>query len=112
MMADEFERMLSEALAPEARDPDRLFVARVQAGIALDERFAAERRSGLRQLGAEVLGLAAIAGGLLWLGRSEPISGFFAESPAIALAAVIAAFTLAVLVLRSPESDYAPNSSI
>ena len=47
-MADEFERMLSEALAPEARDPDRLFVARVQAGIAIEQRFAAERRASHR----------------------------------------------------------------
>jgi hypothetical protein len=99
-MADAFDRILSDALAPDEREADRRFVAQVQARIALDERFAAERRSGLRQLGVEVLGLAAIAGALVWLGRAAPVASFFAESPAVALAAVLAMFGLAVAVFR------------
>ena len=38
-MADPFDSFLSEALAPPARDPDRQFVARVQARVALEARL-------------------------------------------------------------------------
>ena len=44
-MADEFDAFLAVALAPEQREPDRAFVARVQAGIRLDEQLRAARRS-------------------------------------------------------------------
>ena len=97
-MADQFDRMLAEALAPEAGGPDRLFVARVQARVALDERLRAERRSVLRQLGIEVAALAAVAGAILWLTRAAPVAGFFAESPEVGLTALLSAFALLVLL--------------
>jgi hypothetical protein len=98
-MADEFNLFLREALAPPARGPDRQFVARVETRIALDERLQAERGGLLRQLGMEVLALAAIAAGLLWLGRAPAVAEFVEHSPAIALSALLAGFTLMILVV-------------
>jgi anti-sigma factor RsiW len=97
-MADEFDRILGEALAPDAREADRLFVARVQARVALDERLRAERRSAFRQLGMEVIALGAVAAALLWLMRAAPVAGFFAESPEIALTLLLSVFALLVVL--------------
>ena len=95
-MADEFESYLAAVLAPPERDPDRPFVSRVQAHIALDARLAAERRSVVRRLGHELLGLAAVAAALLWLGRAAPVADLAAESPALALLALLSIFGLMV----------------
>jgi hypothetical protein len=105
-MADEFERFLGDALAPEPRQPDRMFVARVQARIALDERFRQRQRANFRELGMELVGLAAIAAALLWLGRAQPIANFAADSPGIALAAVLSAFALAVLLFSRSTGEH------
>ncbi|HEX4762609.1 MAG TPA: hypothetical protein VFU87_07435 [Sphingomicrobium sp.] len=104
-MTDDFDRFLREALAPERRDPDRRFVARVQARIALDRYLKAERRGLLRRLGAELLALLAVAAGLLWLGRAAPVAGFFAESPGVALAALLSGFALLVLLVSRPANE-------
>ncbi|HEX6604617.1 MAG TPA: hypothetical protein VF027_07035 [Sphingomicrobium sp.] len=101
-MADEFDLMLGSALSPNGREPDRLFVARVQARVALDERLRAERRFAIRQLGIEVLALAAVAAALLWLMRAAPIASFFAGSPEIALTALLALFASLVLLFSRP----------
>ena len=98
-MADEFESYLAAALAPPERNPDRPFVARVQAHIALDARLAAERRSVVRRLGLELLGLAAVAAALLLLGRAAPVAELVAESPALALSALLSIFALLIGVL-------------
>ncbi len=101
-MTDDFDRFLEQALAPDERDADRLFVARVKARIALDQRLRAERRSIFRRLGVEMLALAAVALGLVSVGRAAPVAGFFAESPAGALAALLTAFALLVLLFSRP----------
>ena len=104
-MTDRFERFLSETLAPEERDPDRQFVSRVSAHIALDERLRAERRGIVRQLGTEVLVLIVVAAAALFLCRAAPVARFFAESPAIALSLMLSAFGLLVVVLSARDSD-------
>jgi hypothetical protein len=100
-MADDFDVFLRDALAPPARGPDRRFVARVQTTIVLEERMHAERRALLRQLGMQMLAVATIAAGLLWLGRAPAVAGFFERRPEIALSALLAGFTLMVVLVGS-----------
>ena len=104
-MADEFERYLAEALGPEPHEADRTFVQRVQTQIALDQRFRAERRAIVRQLGIQAAGVAAVAVGLLLLARAAPVADFFADSPAAALAGLLSAFALLVLLFRQQTSE-------
>lgn len=104
-MTDPFDRFLAEALAPDERDPDREFVTRVQAHIRLEEYLRGQRRSALRRLGVESLGLLFVAAGLVWLGRAEPVANFFADSPAVALALLLVAFALLVLLFSRPTDE-------
>jgi hypothetical protein len=91
-MPDPFDRLLSEALAPSDRPPDRAFVIRVQARIALEERLEAQRRSLASGLAKQLLALGAVAAGFWLLGRSAPVASWFAESPAVGLAVLLTAF--------------------
>lgn len=100
-MTDPFDRFLSEALAPPARDSDRGFVARVSAAIALDEAFRAERRATLRALASQALALLAVAAGLLLVGRAAPVADFFAESPWAALATLLSGFGFLIVLFAS-----------
>ena len=98
-MSDPFDDFLSKALAPPKRDPDRVFVARVQARVLLDEALRAQQRGALHRLGLQLLALLAVAAAFLLLSRSPEIAAFVAESPAIVLAAMIALFSLIIGVL-------------
>ena len=114
-MPDEFDLYLREALAPPARKPDRQFVARVETLVVLDERLQAERRGLFHQLGVQVLAIAAVAAGLLLLGRAPAVAGFVEHSQAIALSALLAGFTLLMLVTvptgaRARLVDLAPEA--
>lgn len=101
-MTDEaFESFLREALAPPEREPDRAFTARVRAQVLLEERLRGERVASLRQLAFEIVGVLAVAAGLLWLARSPEVAEFVGESPAIALAAMLAAFMLLIAVMAA-----------
>jgi hypothetical protein len=97
-MADEFDDFLAQALGPAEREADRLFVARVQSRIRLNEQLRAERRRMLSMLAIQVLGIAAIAAAVFWLLRSPELAEFAAESPAILLTMLLAAFSFAVLL--------------
>lgn len=103
-MADDFDRFLSEALAPPARDPDRAFVRRVQARVALEERLRSEQADQLRRLALQLVALAAVAVGLLWLTKAPDIAAFASDSPATALAAFLAGFTFLVALLAFAAS--------
>jgi len=102
-MADELETFLSDALAPPARDPDREFVTRVQTRIAIEQQLHAERRTILRRLGVELIGLAAIAAGLLVLARTEAIATLTAQSPGLAMVALVSIFALIVSAIAVPS---------
>ena len=111
-MADEFDGFLSQSLSPLERGPDRAFIARIQSQIRLDEQFRAERRSMLSILAIQVLGIAVIAAAVFWLLRSPEIAAFAAESPAILLTALLAAFSFAVLLFSTGPSPGRPQASI
>ena len=104
-MADEFETFLTDALAPPARDPDREFVTRVQTRIAIEQRLLAERRTMLRRLGVELMGLAAIAAGLVLLARTEAIASLAAQSPGLAMVALVSVFALVVTAIAIPADN-------
>jgi hypothetical protein len=95
-MADEFDRFLAAALAPEERTPDRRFVARVQSAILLEERLAAQRSSVVRDLVRQLVALAAVAAALWWLGRAAPVASWFGESPALGLGILLTGFACLV----------------
>ena len=100
-MTDEFDRFLAAALHVPEREPDRLFVRSVQARIALDERLSGQRAVELRRLAIQVVAVAAVAAGVLWLVRSPTIAQFGADSPAVVLAALLAGFSFLVALLAS-----------
>jgi hypothetical protein len=95
-MADEFERFLGAALAPPEREPDRRFVLRVQAHIALEERFAARQRALIIGLAKQVAALLVVAVSIWWVARAGPVADWFARSPALALATLLAGFIFLV----------------
>ena len=103
-MADEFEAFLAAELAPEQREPDRAFVARVQAGIRLDEHLHAERRGMVAALAVQFLGVAAIAAAIVWLLRAPEIGAFASESPAFLLLILLIAFSFAIMLFSSGAS--------
>ena len=103
-MADEFDNFLAQALGPTEGEADRVFVARVQSQIRLDEQLRSERRGMLSMLAIQVLGIAAIAAAVFWLLRSPEIAAFAAESPAILLMMLLAAFSFAVLLFSTGSS--------
>ena len=110
-MADQLDDFLARALSPAERVPDRAFVERIQSQIRLDEQLRAERRNMVSVLSIQVLGIAAIAASVFWLLRSPEIASFAAESPAILLAALLAAFSFAVLLFSTGPSPRRPQTS-
>ena len=111
-MTDEFDDFLARTLGPAEREPDRAFVARVQSQIRLDEQLRAERRNMLSMLSIQVIGIAAIAAAVFWLLQSPQIASFAAESPAILLATLLAAFSFVVLLFSTGQSQKRPAPSI
>jgi hypothetical protein len=104
-MTDNFDAFLSSVLAPPARDPDRQFVLRLQARIALEERLAAERRTLTNDLLKQLAGLLANAAGIFCIATSAAVTSLFAEAPALVLAALLAAFALVIaLIAMRPGS--------
>lgn len=104
-MADEFDAFLAEALSPEEREPDRTFVARVQARIRLDEQLQVERRSVVAMLLIQFLGIAAVAAAAFWLLRSPEIASFASESPALLLLVLLLAFSFVILLFGTRGSS-------
>jgi hypothetical protein len=104
-MADAFDAFLTAALQPPESSPDRQFVARVQARIALEERFSQQRRAAVGTFAKQLLALGALASGLWWLGRAAPVASWRTDSPALALAMLLTgfAFFLGLVVLQSRE---------
>ena len=96
-----FDRFLRDSLSPPEREPDRAFAVRVRAQVLLEERLRRERSESLRQLAWEIVGIFAVAAGFLWLVRSPELSEFVGESPAIALAGLLAAFMLMIAVMAA-----------
>lgn len=103
-MSDDFERFLAQALGPAERKPDRSFVVRTMAQVALEERFAGERRAIIRSTGQEMLALLAVGAGLWLLSRSPAIANLVAESPTLYLSGLLSAFASLVALFSSQTS--------
>ena len=99
-MADEFDVFLRRVLEPKAREPDRAFVARVQAGVLWEERLQAERAAFKQRLLRQIAAVFSIAAALLWLARSPDLSAALNDSPGIILGVLLALFSFLVLVLN------------
>jgi hypothetical protein len=97
----DFDHFLRDSLGPQEREPDRLFVARVQAQVRLDEKLAARRRTiGLRLL-RDSIGIAAIAAGLVVLAESPAVAELAAGSPEILVGGLLGAFGCVVALFSS-----------
>lgn len=103
-MTDPFDAFLAAALEPPSRDPDRIFVAKVQARNALEERLRATRNAELRALGLQALAVFAVAGALLLLLRSHDVARLAEQLPGMTLIALLCAFGLLVPLLSAPAA--------
>jgi hypothetical protein len=100
-VADDFDERLASALSPPERFPDRNFVARVQARIALEDQLAEERRTLIMSLASQVAALLAVTAGIALVARAPFLAGLFAESPGIGLAILLMLFSFVVLSLAA-----------
>ena len=103
-MNKSFDDFLKQSLAIPVGAPDRAFVVRVQARIALDEHWRVRRRDAVRQLTLEIVAVGAIAGALVWVSRAAAVSDFIALFPAAALCVMLSAFGLLILPLTRLSS--------
>ena len=100
-MADAFDQLLESSLAPDERLPDRQFVTRVQARILVEDRLARERRALIANLVTQLIALFAVAAALWVLGHAAPIAEWFAQSSAVGLLTLLAAFACVVALFSS-----------
>ena len=100
-MAEPFDIALAAMLAPPERGPDRAFVRRISAAVALEQRLAARRSQLLRRLAGQFSAFAAMAAAVLILGLAPAISRVAAESPPQTLIVLLVSFSF-LLVLMVP----------
>lgn len=98
-MADEFDRFLQEALAPEGQGEDHRFVARVQAAVRIEERLKLERRGMVRNLILQLVALAAVAAAAMAIGRAPAVAAMASESPWLAALILLTGFAVLVALL-------------
>jgi len=109
-MADEFDRFLEQALSPEERDEDHLFVARVQAAIRIEERLKLERRAMVRHLALELVALAAVAAAAMWVGRAPAVAAMMTDSPWHAALILLTGFGILVALLSARAATDSTSS--
>jgi hypothetical protein len=95
-----FDAMLAEALAPPDRAADRAFVALVDGAVAESERYRRQRAGLRRQLGGEMLALAALAGSIAVIARIPDVRAALAEAPNLAWPALLSLLIFWVAVTR------------
>jgi hypothetical protein len=95
-----FDAMLAEALAPPKRDRDPGFVAKVDRAVVERERYLRQRSALRRQLGGEMLALAALGGSIALLARIPDVSEALAEAPILAWPALLSLLLFWLVVTR------------
>ena len=108
-MADEFDLFLAHSLAPAERLPDRRFVARVQARILLEEQLVRERRALIAALAKQIVALIAVAAAIWVIASAAPVADLFAQSPALALAILLVAFSFVVAMFSTSARSTGPS---
>ncbi len=99
-----FDLYLREALAPSDRAEDVRFAARVQAVVALEDRWAANRRATIRRLVRELVAILAFGAAIIAASAAPSLSGVIATDRALVLTALILGFGMLVLVLAGGDS--------
>jgi hypothetical protein len=97
----DFDQFLRESLGPEQRDPDRRFVARVQAQVRLDAQLSARKRAIGRRLLRDLVGIAAIAAGFVVLAESPAVTELATHSPEILVAGLLVSFGFVVALFSN-----------
>jgi hypothetical protein len=95
-----FDAMLAEALAPPRRDQDLAFMAKVDRAIVERQRYLRQRAALRRQLGGEMLALAALGGSVFLLSRIPDVSAALAEAPTLAWPALLSLVLFWLAVTR------------
>lgn len=98
-MDDRFDEFLRTSLAPPERPADRAYALRVQARIALEEKWEIARRAALTRLAWDLAAVATVAAALLAISRAPAVAEFVTRAPAVALAIALAAFAMFILPL-------------
>lgn len=89
----DFDRFLSESLAPEQRGEDGVFAARVQRRVEAEALPMAEHRRMARSFGRDLLALAAVAATVVAVGQSPALSSWGPEQTPLLLAGLLLLFT-------------------
>ncbi len=95
-----FDAMLAEALAPPKRDKDAAFIAKVDRAVIERERYLRQRASLRRQLGGEMLALAALGGSVALLARIPDVRTALSEAPTMAWPALLSLVLFWLVVTR------------
>jgi hypothetical protein len=95
-----FDALLKRALAPPDRGPDAGFVARVDRAIVERDRYRRQRASLRRQLGGEVLALAALVGSIYTISHIPGIRAALSEAPILAWPALLSLIFFWLVVTR------------
>lgn len=80
---------LAEALAPEPREPDRRFAARVRLAVIEEERYRLARKAALRRIGSDLLVMVGLVGPALGIARVLAANGALAGPSAGLLVATL-----------------------
>jgi hypothetical protein len=111
-LADELDRFLEAALAPTERLPDCRFVARVQAGIAIEQQLAAHRQALGGSLLKQLAALLAVAAAMWLIGRAPRIAEWSAQSPELTMLIVLAGFVPVVALIGLRPADEVRSSAL
>ena len=97
---DGLDAMLAEALTPPKREKDAGFIARVDRAVVERERYLRKRSALRRQLGGEMLALAALGGSIALIARIPDVRIAMAEAPVPAWSALLSLLLFWLVVTR------------
>lgn len=95
-----FDAMLAEALAPPERGKDPGFIAKVDRAVVERERYLRKRSALRRQLGGEMLALAALGASIALISRIPDVRIAMAEAPIPAWSALLSLLLFWLVVTR------------
>jgi hypothetical protein len=99
-----FDLYLRKELTPIDRGEDVAFSARVQALVALDSEWAANRRAMNHRLVRELIAILGLGAGVAAVAAAPSWALIVSGDRAIALAALILGFGMLVFLLSRPDS--------
>lgn len=103
----EFDALLKAELAPREGPADMAFVTRVDRTIVEAELYRASRAALKRQLGTELLAIAAIGGSLAILSQAPAVRETLSAAPGLGWTALLGLMLVWLLIIRSRAGSLA-----